>query len=100
MIGFYWCEGVVTVEAVHDGYRSLPGRPRHHRRWRLDAAGFQVADTVTGRGRHRVVARWHLAPGARPRLVPGGAVVSTSAGDVAVDVTTAPSAVAATGPAR
>ena len=27
----------VTVEAAHDGYRNLPGRPVHHRRWSLRA---------------------------------------------------------------
>ena len=44
----------VTVEAAHDGYRSLPGRPGHHRRWSLRADELRVDDTVTGRGRHRV----------------------------------------------
>jgi len=92
-----WCEGVVTIEAAHDGYRHLPGRPRHHRRWSLRAAGFQVVDTVTGRGRHRIVVRWHLSPGVRARLVPGGAVLTTMAGDIDLTVTASPSAVLATG---
>jgi uncharacterized heparinase superfamily protein len=80
----------VTVEAAHDGYRHLRGRPRHHRRWTLDRNGLRVDDTVTGQGRHRVVLRWHLAPGTRLRLVRGGAVVSGKAGEFGVTVTATP----------
>jgi hypothetical protein len=89
----------VMVEAAHDGYRGLPGRPRHHRRWTLGAGELRVDDTVTGRGRHRLVVRWQLAPGARLRLIPGGAEVSTRAGQFTVDVTTTQSACAAGQPA-
>jgi uncharacterized heparinase superfamily protein len=77
----------VTVEAAHDGYRCLPGRPTHHRRWSVRADELRIDDTVTGRGRHHVIVRWHLAPGAIPRLVRGGAVVTTAAGEIAVTVT-------------
>jgi uncharacterized heparinase superfamily protein len=77
----------VTVEAAHDGYRSLPGRPAHRRRWSVRADELRVDDTVTGRGRHRITVRWHLAPGAGLRLVPGGAVVTTPAGEFRVTVT-------------
>jgi hypothetical protein len=75
------------VEAAHDGYRGLPGRPVHRRRWTVRAEELRVDDEVTGQGRHRVSVRWHLAPGARLRLVPGGAVVSSPAGELAVVVT-------------
>ena len=61
--------GTVTVEAAHDGYRNLPG-PLHRRRWALRAGELRVDDTVTGAGRHRIVLRWHLAPGSRLRLDP------------------------------
>jgi uncharacterized heparinase superfamily protein len=77
----------VTLEAAHDGYRHLPGRPRHHRRWSLTARTLLVDDTVSGRGRHSVVVRWHLAPGSGLRLVPGGALVTTPAGEFDVAVT-------------
>jgi hypothetical protein len=80
-------EDMVTVEAAHDGYRSLPGRPVHRRRWELRAAELRVDDAVTGKGRHQVVVRWHLAPGTRLRLVPGGAVVATPGGEFTVTVT-------------
>jgi uncharacterized heparinase superfamily protein len=77
----------VTVEAAHDGYRSLPGRPVHRRRWTVRAGELRVDDTVTGRGRHHVTVRWHLAPDTGLRLVPGGAVVTTEAGQLDVAVT-------------
>jgi len=84
--------GAVTIEAAHDGFRGLPGRPLHRRRWSLTAAGLQVDDLVTGRGRHSIIVRWHLAPGSRVRLTTGGAEVTTLAGEFQVTVT-------ATGPA-
>jgi uncharacterized heparinase superfamily protein len=77
----------VAVVAAHDGYRRLPGRPTHHRRWSVRSDELRVDDTVTGRGRHRVTVRWHLAPGVGLRLVPGGAVVTTAAGEIGVTVT-------------
>ena len=57
----------VTCEAVHDGFRGLPGRPLHHRRWSLTSDGLRVEDTVTGRGRHEIVIRWQLAAGSTVR---------------------------------
>ena len=77
----------VTIEAAHDGYRNLPGRPLHRRRWALSAGELRVDDTVTGAGRHRIVVRWHLAPGSRLRLSPGGAVVITRSGEFTVTAT-------------
>ena len=79
--------GTVTVEAAHDGYRSLRGRPVHHRRWSVGTRELHVADTVTGHGRHQVTIRWHLAPGTGLRLVSGGAMASTAAGEISITVT-------------
>lgn len=76
----------VVAQAAHDGYRRLPGRPVHRRRWTLTSAGLQVDDEVTGARRHQVVIRWHLAPGTAVRLRAGGAVVSTPAGDFPVSI--------------
>jgi uncharacterized heparinase superfamily protein len=78
--------GVLTIEAAHDGYRQLPGRPTHRRRWMLTEAGLRVEDYVSGRGRHAIVLRWHLAPGAGLRLAGAGAVVTTPAGEFRVIV--------------
>jgi uncharacterized heparinase superfamily protein len=77
----------VTVEAAHDGYRNLPGRPLHHRRWELCEDELRVDDTVSGEERHGIVVRWHLASGSRLRLIPGGAVVTTAVGEFTVTVT-------------
>jgi uncharacterized heparinase superfamily protein len=77
----------VTVQASHDGYRHLPGRPVHRRRWTVRAGELRVDDTVSGRGRHQVTVRWHLAPGTGLRLVPDGAVVTSAAGELDVTVT-------------
>jgi uncharacterized heparinase superfamily protein len=78
--------GVVTAEAAHDGYRRLPGRPVHRRRWSLSGAGLQVGDEITGGRRHEVAVRWHLAPGTAVQPRDGGAVVSTETGSFAVRV--------------
>jgi uncharacterized heparinase superfamily protein len=78
--------GVIVAEAAHDGYRRLPGRPVHRRRWSLARAGLQVDDEITGGRRHEIAIRWHLAPGATVYPQDDGAVVSTTAGDVAVQV--------------
>jgi uncharacterized heparinase superfamily protein len=79
--------GAVTVEAAHDGYRFLPGKPVHHRRWSVAPEELRVDDTVTGQGRHRVTLRWHLPPGTGLRLASGGAVATTAAGEIAVAMT-------------
>ncbi len=78
--------GQLTVEAAHDGYRWLPGRPVHRRRWSLTSAGLQVDDEVTGGRRHGVAVRWHLAPGSAVQLQADGAVVTTAAGAFPVSV--------------
>jgi uncharacterized heparinase superfamily protein len=78
---------VVCVAAGHDGYRHRPGRPAHRRSWTVTAGELRVDDAVTGRGRHLVTVRWHLAPATRLRLVPGGAVVTGAAGELHVTVT-------------
>ncbi len=84
--------GGITVEGAHDGYRRLPGHPVHHRRWSLTASGLDVEDLVTGRGRHQVTARWHLAPGAAAQLDGTTARITTSgqAFEVAITASSRP----------
>jgi len=79
----------LSFEAVHDGFRRLPGRPLHHRRWSLTEGGMRVDDLVTGRGRHEIVVRWQLAVGSAVRLIEGTAQISGPAGAfrVAIDAT-------------
>ncbi len=81
----------ITCEAVHDGFRSLRGRPLHRRRWSLTSGGLRVDDTVTGRGRHEIVIRWQRAAGSAIRVAEASAIVIGPAGTFSV-------AVAATGP--
>jgi len=76
----------ISAEAAHDGYRRLPGRPVHHRRWRLARAGLQVDDLITGRGRHAVAVRWHLAPGCTVLLSGGTATIIAASGMVQMSV--------------
>jgi uncharacterized heparinase superfamily protein len=78
--------GAVTIDAAHDGFRRLAGRPMHRRRWSLSQAGLQVDDEVTGSGRHTVTIRWHLALASAVRIEDGEAIVTTSAGDLVVSV--------------
>ena len=80
-----------TCEAVHDGFRRLPGRPLHRRRWSLTEGGLRVDDLITGRGRHEIVVRWQLAVGSAVQLVGGTAQLTGPAGAFRV-------AVEATGP--
>ena len=71
---------LIVCEAVHDGYRRLPGRPLHRRRWSLTSDGLRVEDLVAGRGRHGIVIRWQLAAGAAVRVHGGQALVTSPAG--------------------
>ena len=50
------------VEAAHDGYTWLPGRPVHRRMWRFEDEALEVDDRVEG-GDHPAAAHFHLAPG-------------------------------------
>ncbi len=52
-----------TVRAWHDGYRHLPGAPRHQRRWQLEAGGLLVEDEIDPPPSETAVAHYHLAPG-------------------------------------
>lgn len=54
--------GVSTLQASHDGYVRLPGRPVHTRTWTLTADALQVVDEVTGDGDHHVALRLHGTP--------------------------------------
>ena len=55
----------------HDGYRFLPGRPRHRRCWCFDGAALVVDDAVSMPS-VAGVARYILAPGLRLRRVHAG----------------------------
>jgi uncharacterized heparinase superfamily protein len=52
------------IRCAHDGYRFLPGAPRHQRTWLFGDGTLTVFDEVTP-GDAPAVARYHLAPGLR-----------------------------------
>jgi len=71
--------------ASHDGYRALPGAPRHRRRVTLSETGLRIEDEVYGE--QRAEARYHLHPditvemqGIRGKLrLPDGRVITLEA---------------------
>jgi uncharacterized heparinase superfamily protein len=44
-------EGGIMVECAHDGYRRLPGRVIHRRKWRFSLGRLHVEDSLGGRFR-------------------------------------------------
>lgn len=55
----------LSLEAVHDGYKRLSGRPTHRRIWDLGSHGLQVRDVVEGGGNHFVEIFFHFHPDIR-----------------------------------
>ena len=51
----------ITVEAAHDGYRRLSGRPIHRRTWSLGPGWLAVRDEIIGR-HASAVARYYFHP--------------------------------------
>lgn len=53
--------GPLVLQASHDGYTRLLGRPVHRRRWALDPQQLSVTDTIEGAGEHlvEVFLHWH-----------------------------------------
>lgn len=49
------------VSCAHNGYKRLPGKPVHHRTWRMDEEGLTVTDRVEG-PHQTAVARFHFHP--------------------------------------
>lgn len=54
-------EEALIAEAKHDGYRHLPGRPIHHRRWELSRRSLRVIDQLSA-ANLRAAARFHFHP--------------------------------------
>ena len=56
------CSMALEASAAHDGYRRLPGRVIHRRRWVLSNGGLLVEDRLAGSWTE-ASARFRLAPG-------------------------------------
>jgi uncharacterized heparinase superfamily protein len=63
----------VLIEGSHDGYRRLPGRNEHRRRWQLAQHSLQIEDRVSGEF-GSAAARFHLHPDVTARLLSEHAV--------------------------
>lgn len=72
----------LELEATHDGYRNLAGRPLHERRWSLAASGLTVIDRVAGGGMHEAVVRFHFGPDLEVLQRPDGGFRVVDAGGV------------------
>lgn len=55
----------IVIQAAHDGYRRLPGRPVHRRRWVMSEHALEIEDSVDGCGDHVVNIFFHFYPGLR-----------------------------------
>lgn len=62
--------GAVTVECSHDGYKRLPGRPVHTRRWEFTPGKLGIEDSISDT-KFGAQARLHLHPAWHCRLVDG-----------------------------
>lgn len=51
---------LLFAEGSHDGYKQLPGRPIHTRRWELSPTKLRVSDSVSTP--RRAFARFHVHP--------------------------------------
>lgn len=69
------------IEAAHDGYAHLAGRPIHRRRWSLSDAGLTVFDEVSGEGTHDAAILFHFGPDVAVEAGPEGAFRITDGND-------------------
>lgn len=85
-LGVYSDDERTVIAAEHNGYRFLPGKPRHRRTWSLTPAELLVEDLVSGRGVHTVAVRWHLAQGSTVNIDASVATVSAGPSRIAVAI--------------
>jgi uncharacterized heparinase superfamily protein len=54
-------DGGVEVQCAHDGFRRLPGKPEHWRRWTTEPNVLVVEDRISGKF-ERAEAKFHVHP--------------------------------------
>jgi uncharacterized heparinase superfamily protein len=69
-----------VLEAEHDGYRHLPSRAIHRRRFSWQPGVFEISDEIMVRSDVEAVARIHFAPGVTLEI--DGGTVRGRAGEV------------------
>ena len=69
------------MSCAHDGYRRLPGRPLHRRRWHMTAQGLRVTDAIEGDFRE-AVARFYLHPAVRVSATGEGGLLTLPDGHI------------------
>ncbi len=74
VLGWRGGEGYACLRAEHSGYRRLHAGVIHRRSVLLDRrkGRFRIEDRILGKGRHRFLASFHLAPGWSASPVEGG----------------------------
>ncbi len=85
-----WDAGQLVFTGEHDGYRRLPGSPRHRREIRMGAGRWEIRDTVTGAGQHRVESFLHLHPAVAVKQVTERELYLTAPGDVVLRLVVGP----------
>jgi uncharacterized heparinase superfamily protein len=60
-------EGGASVSAGHDGYRHLPGSPRHYREVQVSDSGIVITDRVSSGKDTHFALRWHVPPNPEKR---------------------------------
>lgn len=58
----------LIVEAEHDGYRTLSGKPIHKRKWIFSPSSLNIIDIITS-DRYSAQAYFHLHPEAKPEQI-------------------------------
>jgi uncharacterized heparinase superfamily protein len=59
----------VVVEAAHDGYAHMSGKPVHKRRWHFSRGKMDLRDEITGSGSHTVLSSFHFHPAVSARFL-------------------------------
>jgi uncharacterized heparinase superfamily protein len=70
----------VIIEASHDGYRRLPGRNVHRRRWILDELSLRIEDEISGTF-ETAAAYFHIHPDVDARLHSAAEVILSCDGE-------------------
>ena len=66
------------LQAAHDGYRRLPGKIVHHRRWVLENTGLAIEDNLQG-DFTTATTEWHLYPGLEAKKGDDGSIIVSAA---------------------